>query len=218
MLRMVSKIIAFLGTSLVLLAGNQNIDVTLDLTFQGASQKMIGEKMVIDLGFLREGHKYSSIEIGNVNVKITQTKTSEDTEACFLKNLEFDSVNTNKLEKFSTKIDSKDRIYIGKVNNSIILTAKDVRVTDMQGDVDSIANEDFLFVAPECIPEKLFPGEALTSFSYTFKLYADIVGEIQKESIVGAFAQDAKGVEISIKSLIASQIKNSNLKPYRRRK
>lgn len=217
MLRMVNKIIVFLSTSLVLLAGNQNVDVTLDLTFPGASQKMIGEKMVIDLGFLREGHTYSSIEIGNVNVKITQTKTAEDTEACFLENLEFNSVNTNKLEKFLEKIDSKDKIYIGTVNNSIILTAKDVKVTDMQGDVD-IAKEDFLFVAPECIPEKLFPGEALTSFSYTFKLYADIVGEIKKESIVGAFAQDSKGVEISIKSLIASQIKNSNLKPYRRRK
>ena len=217
MLRMVNKIIVFLSTSLVLLAGNQNVDVTLDLTFPGASQKMIGEKMVIDLGFLREGHTYSSIEIGNVNVKITQTKTAEDTEACFLENLEFNSVNTNKLEKFLEKIDSKDKIYIGTVNNSIILTAKDVKVTDMQGDVE-IAKEDFLFVAPECIPEKLFPGEALTSFSYTFKLYADIVGEIKKESIVGAFAQDSKGVEISIKSLIASQIKNSNLKPYRRRK
>lgn len=217
MLRMVNKIILYLGISIIVLAGNQNVDINLNLTFPGASQKMIGEKMVIDLGYLREGDKYGSIEIGTIDVRITQVKTSEDNDSCILENLEFDSVNTRKLESFSERIESKDKIYIGTFNNKIILTAKDIVITDMQGDIDR-NNEDFYFVAPECIGENLLPGEALTSFSYKFKLYADIEGEIQKESIVGAFAQDSKGIEISIKSLISHQIKNSNLKPYKRRK
>lgn len=217
MLHMVSRIILYLSISVMVLAGDQSIDINLNLKFPGASQKMIGEKMVIDLGYLREGEKYNNIEIGSVEVKITQRKTSEDEDGCVLQNLEFDTVNTRDLEGFSERIDSKDKVYIGEIGNSIILTAKDIDIIDMTGDIDR-SNEEFYFVAQECIGDEYFKGIALTSFSYKFKLYADIEGDIKKESIVGAFAQDSTGVEISIKRLIENQIKNGRLKIYKRRK
>lgn len=217
MLRMVNKILLYLSISMIVLAGKQDVDINLTLKFPGASQKMIGQKMVVDLGYLIEGKQYGTIEIGSVDVRISQIKTVEDNDNCILKDLEFDSVNINKLKNFSSTIDSKDKVYIGKLDNRIILTARDIVIKETSGDVDPTI-EELYFVSPECLKEQTFKGEALTSLSYTFKLYADIVGEIQKESIVGAFAQDAKGIEVSIKSLITEQIKNSNLKPYRRSK
>lgn len=217
MLRMVNKILLYLSISMIVLAGKQDVDINLTLKFPGASQKMIGQKMVVDLGYLIEGKQYGTIEIGSVDVRISQIKTAEDNDNCILKDLEFDSVNINKLKNFSSTIDSKDKVYIGKLDNRIILTARDIVIKETSGDVDPTI-EELYFVSPECLKEQTFKGEALTSLSYTFKLYADIVGEIQKESIVGAFAQDAKGIEVSIKSLITEQIKNSNLKPYRRSK
>lgn len=200
----------------MVLAGNQEVDIKLNLTFQGASQKIIGDKMVIDLGYLEEGGLYKNIEIGTVDVRISQTKTSASEDACFLNNLEFNSVKIASLEQFSERIASSDKVYIGAQNNRIILTAREVKITAMEGNIDK-SNEEFFFVAPECVGDPGFQGDALTSLSYTFKLYAEIEGEIRKESIVGTFAQESTGIETSIRSLITHQIK-SNLKPYKRRK
>ena len=216
MLRMVNKVMFFLGVSAMVLAGNQEVDIKLNLTFQGASQKIIGDKMVIDLGYLEEGGLYKNIEIGTVDVRISQTKTSASEDACFLNNLEFNSVKIASLEQFSERIASSDKVYIGAQNNRIILTAREVKITAMEGNIDK-SNEEFFFVAPECVGDPGFQGDALTSLSYTFKLYAEIEGEIRKESIVGTFAQESTGIETSIRSLITHQIK-SNLKPYKRRK
>ena len=200
----------------MVLAGNQEVDIKLNLTFQGASQKIIGDKMVIDLGYLEEGGLYKNIEIGTVDVRISQTKTSASEDACFLNNLEFNSVKIASLEQFSERIASSDKVYIGAQNNRIILTAREVKITAMEGNIDK-SNEEFFFVAPECVGDPGFQGDALTSLSYTFKLYSEIEGEIRKESIVGTFAQESTGIETSIRSLITHQIK-SNLKPYKRRK
>lgn len=204
--------------SIVLLAGSQNVHINLNLKYPGASQKIIGEKMVIDLGYLKEGQIYRDIEVGSVEVKITQVKTSEDGgDSCILNNLEFDSVNKKNLQNFSETIESKDKIYIGKNKNKIILRAKDVNIVSMDGDIDN-NKEEFYFVDPECVGNPLFKGEALVSLVYTFKLFADIDGEVQRESIVGAFAEDSTGIETSIKSLIEKQIKSSIITKNRRRK
>lgn len=178
---------------------------------------MINDKMVIDLGFFREGETNKTIEIGTVNVRIAQRKTAEDTDSCILEGLEFDSVNIRGLKMFSERIAVSDKIYIGS-NNRIILTAKDVVITEMQGSVDQAQYDTFYFVDPECIKEGVMDGEALTSLSYSFKLFADIEGTIKKDSVIGAFAQDENGIAISIENLIEKQIKSSNTVPYKRRK
>ncbi len=174
--------------------------------------------MVIDLGYLQEGQSYKNLEIGTVEVKITQIKTSEDTDACILQNLEFDSVNKTNLKNFSETIEGEDKIYIGQNKNKIILTARDVNILSMDGDIDNTKDE-FYFVDPECIGNQAFKGDALVSLVYTFKLFADIEGEIQRESIVGAFAKEnSTGIETSIKSLIEKQIKTSITSKHKRRK
>ena len=215
MLRMANKIILFLSISTLLLAGSQNVHINLNLTYPGASQKIIGEKMVIDLGYLKEGQSYNNIEIGSVDVKITQIKTAEDDNSCVLKNLEFDAVNKNNLQNFSETIEGKDKVYIGKIKNKINLMAKEVTITSMEGDIDGIS-EELYFVDPECIGDPLFSGDALVSLTYSFKLFATIDGEIQRESIVGAFAQDSTGIETSIKRLIERQIRDSIITKRRR--
>lgn len=217
MLHTANKIIIFLILSIVSLAGNQTVDISLDLTYQGASQAMINDKMVIDLGFFREGEANKTIEIGTVNVRISQTKTAEDFDNCILVGGEFNSVNIKELKAFSQRIGVSDKIYIGN-SNRIILTAKDIIVKEMQGSVDETQFDTFYFVYPECVQEGVMEGEALTSLSYSFKLYADIEGSIKKDSVIGAFAQDENGIAISVRNLIEKQIKNSNTLPYKRRK
>lgn len=219
MLRMVNRIGVLLCLLTTLLyAGNQTVDLKLDLTFSGASQKMIDNKLVIDLGYLKEGEIYTGanqIEIGKVTVEITQRKTDEST-GCILDGLEFDSVNINRLLLQDERINSLDKQYVGK-GSGLILSAKNIRILNKEGDINS--NEEVLyFVSQECIDEKDLQGAALTKLQYEFKLYADITSAIKLDTVVGAFAQDERGVVISLKDLVKKQINNSNTLPYKRRK
>lgn len=218
MLRMVNKvgILAFLVTTF-LYAGNQTVDLKLDLTFSGATQKTIDNKHVIDLGYLREGEIYTGlkqIEIGRVTVEITQRKTDETT-GCILDGLDFNSVNIERLLLQNERINSLDKQYVGK-GSGLILTAKDIKILKKEGDIDP-NEKDLYFVSQECIDEKYMQGVALTRLQYEFKLYADINEAIKIDTVVGAFAQDERGVIISLKSLVSRQINNSNTAPFKRR-
>lgn len=200
-------------------AGIQNIDIDLQITYPGASQKMIGEKLVVDLGYLNENQSYTGsnqIEIGTVKVRITQEKTTEES-GCFLEGIDLDTVKINSLKNFSEKISVTDKIYMGN-GEPIILTAKDVNNIQALGNVDLASNEPLYFVGPDCLQESGFEGIALTSLSYEFKLFADINNTMGRGTIVGALAKNQTGVELSIRDLILNQIKNSNTVPYKRRK
>ncbi len=223
MLHMVDKIrllLIYLLLKITVFAGQQSVDISLNLTHPGASQQMINDKMIIDLGFLKQNTSYTGsnqIKIGTVVVKITQSMTTEDTDSCLLKDMEFNSVNLKKLVTHSEKISTADKFYVGSNSNSIILTASNIKGILTQGNL-SAAEDEYFFVAQECLAETGMEGVALTSLQYEFDLYADITGNIPIGSVTGAFSQDTSGVAISIKDLISNQIKSSNLTPYRRRK
>lgn len=201
-----------------LFAGNQNIDINLDLTYPEAKQQIINDKLVIDLGFLKEGGNYTGsnqIKIGTVKVNITQAATPNDSDPCILQDIEYDRVNINKLKTYDEKIASKDKIYIGG-QNPIILTAKNINGVVAEGNL-SPQEEEYFFVAPECIDPGM-DGFALRRLEYNFDLYADIDGVLSIGTVVGAFGEDEKGVAVSIKDLISSQIKSSIITRNRRRK
>lgn len=203
---------------IALYAGVQTVDIGLDLSYEGASQKIINNKMVIDLGFLKQGTNYigaNNIKIGTVTVKISQ-KISGEESGCLLEDMEFNSVNIKKLERYSERISTVDKIYVGG-NNNITLTANNIRILSTQGDISS-TEEEYYFVSPECLTEGVMEGVALTSLEYQFDLYADISGEIPMGTVVGAFGQNDNGVAISIKDLISNQINNSIITRGKRRK
>lgn len=215
-----SKVIAiWMLLTTYLLAGNQNVDVSLALSYPEASQQIIAEKMVIDLGFLEEGGSYignKKIEVGVVTVRINQHKTSEDITPCILHGIDFDSVNIDKLKTYTGRVDTIDKIYIGN-GNKIILSMGDVKIIDIQGDVKSTV-DDVYFVDKECLIDGGMQDIALTELTYSFKLYAEIDGIVKKESVVSAVAQDANGIAVSIRNLIENQINNSITTRYKRRK
>lgn len=201
-----------------LFAGNQNIDISLNLTYPGASQQIINDKLVVDLGFLKEGGNYTGnnqIKIGTVRVNISQSMTPNDSDPCILQDIEYNSVNINKLKVYNEKIASKDRIYIGG-KNGIILTAKNINGVVTEGNI-SPQEEEYFFVAPECIDSGM-DGVALKRLQYEFDLYADISGVLSVGTVVGAFAENEKGIAISIKDLISNQINNSIITRGKRRK
>ncbi|MGL5119427.1 MAG: hypothetical protein ACRC7H_09545 [Plesiomonas shigelloides] len=201
-----------------LFAGNQNVDISLNLTYPGASQQIINDKLVIDLGFLKEGGNYTGnnqIKIGTVKVNISQSLSNNNEDPCILEDIEYNSVNINKLKTYSERISSKDRFYIGE-QNGIILTAKNINGVITEGNL-APEEEEYLFVAPECIDPGM-DGFALKRLQYEFDLYADISGVLSVGTVVGAFAEDDKGVAISIKELISSQIRNSLTIRGKRRK
>lgn len=201
-----------------LLAGNQNVDIGLNLTYPGASQQIINNKLVIDLGFLKEGGNYTGsnqIKIGTVRVSISQTTTPDDDDPCILRDIEYNSVNVHKLKIFDEKISSKDKIYIGE-QNGIILTVKNINGIITEGNI-SQGEDEYFFVAPECIDPGM-NGIALKRLQYEFDLYADISGVLSIGTIVGAFAENDKGIAISIKDLISNQINSSIITKARRRK
>lgn len=201
-----------------LFAGNQNVDISLNLTYPGASQQIINDKLVIDLGFLKEGGNYTGnnqIKIGTVRVNISQTMTKDDVEPCLLENIEYNSVNLKKLKVYDERIASKDKIYIGK-QNGIVLTAKNVNGIVAEGNL-SAQEDEYFFVAPECV-DSVMDGIALKRLQYEFDLYADISGVLSVGTVVGAFAENEKGIAISIKDLISNQINNSIITRGKRRK
>lgn len=219
MLRTVIKGLVYLMLSTILLAGNQNVDIDLALSYHGATQQMIGEKMVIDLGFLEEGSSFignTKIEVGVVTVKITQHKTSGDESACILNGIDFDAVNIDKLKMYSERVSTVDKIYIGN-NNKIILSIGDVKIINTLGDITSTA-DDVYFVDQECLTEGEMEGSALTELTYSFKLYAEIEGVVKKESVISAIAEDSNGIGISIRNLIENQINDSIKTRGKRRK
>lgn len=198
-------LIIYFFISTILSAGNQVIDIALNLTYPGASQHIIGDKMVIDLGFLKEGSYVGNgrIEIGRLTININQTMSSEDSSGCILENIELDGVDLSKLQTISERISTVDTIYVGN-SSEIILSVGDVSNIVTVGSVDS-ANNYFYFVAPECLTEGLLEGEALTNLKYDLKLYAEITN-VNKGSVVAAKAQDKNGVSLSIRDLIINQI------------
>lgn len=196
-------------------AGIQNVDIALQITYPGASQKMIGDKLVVDLGYLNENQSYTGnnkIEIGTVKVKITQKKTVEES-GCILEEIDLDTVKLESLKNYSEKISVVDKIYMGD-GQKIMLTATDVNNVQPFGDIDlaTDSNKTLYFVAPDCLQEKDngFEGSALTSLSYEFKLYADIDNTMGRGTIVGAMAKNQDGVELSIRELILRQVRNTN--------
>lgn len=204
-----SLLFVYFFISSILYAGNQVIDIALSLTYPGASQQIIGDRMVIDLGFLNEGSYVGSgrIEIGKLTINISQTTTSEDSSSpCFLENIELATVSLNKLKGINEKISTTDTVYIGS-NSEIILSAGDVNNVVTQGSID-IKNDLLFFVAPECLGEGSFDGEALTNLKYDIKLYAEITNVI-KGSVVAAKAQDKNGVSLSIRDLVMNQLRGS---------
>lgn len=222
MLRMVDKKIwmaLYFALHTGLYAGIQTVDIGLRLSYLGATQKMINDKVVVDLGFLKPGVNYTgsnNIKIGTVTVKISQKMSSEDTSGCLLDHMEFNSVKIKNLERYSAKIATVDKIYIGG-GNTITLTAKNIKGIVTHGDI-SQSKEEYFFVSSECITEGAMPGEALTALEYEFDLYADIDGNIPIGTVVGAFGENTNGVAVSIKDLISDQIKNSITNKSRRRK
>lgn len=224
MLHMVNKIVKLIilvqVLSINLFAGNQTVDISLVPSSSNISQQVIGDKLVIDLGYLEEGRSYvgqNKIEIGTVTVRISQMRDSgDDPSGCFLDGIEFDSVNLKNLAKYSQTINTIDKKYVGNAPG-IILTGGNVSRITPVGNLS--ANEDmYFFVSEECLNDKDFNGIALTSLEYDFKLYAEIESPVSKGNIAGAFAQDSNGVTISIKDLIKEQIKSSIGVPYKRRK
>ncbi len=221
MLRMEAKskiIFIWMILTTCLFAGNQNVDISLNLTYPGASQQIINDKLVIDLGFLNEGGNYTGnnqIKIGTVRVNINQTMTPNDSDPCILEDIEYNSVNINKLKVYNEKISSKDKIYIGG-QNGIILTVRNINGIITEGNISPQENEYF-FVAPECTDSGM-DGVALKRLQYEFDLYADINGVVSLGTVVGAFAENDKGIAISIKDLISNQINNSIITRGKRRK
>ena len=197
-----------------LYAGNQAVDLRLDLTFPGASQKIIDDKLVVDLGYLKEGEVYTGAEIGKVTVEISQRKTTEDT-GCILDDMEFDRVNINKLLSQDQRINVLDKQYVGKGSN-LILTTRNIKILKKEGDINPSKDELF-FVSKECLDENVMQGVALTKLQYEFGLYVDINDPIKLDTVVGAFAQDERGVLTSLKGLVINQITGS-LSSNRRRK
>ena len=199
-----------------LFAGNQEVDISLDLTYPGATHQMINNKFVIDLGFLKEGESYTGgnqIKIGVVKVDISQTMTAGE-DPCLLENIDYNSVNLKKLKVYDERIASKDKIYIGG-QNGIILTAKNINGIVAEGNILS-QEDEYYFVAPECT-NPVMDGVALKKLHYEFELYADISGTVSVGTVVGAFGEDDKGVAVSIKDLISNQI-NSSIKTRNRRR
>ena len=192
------------------LAGNQDVNVALSLVYPGASQKTIGNQLVVDLGFLQEGENYQGgkrIHVGVVNVSITQTKTAEDISGCLLENITLDSVNIPKLRVYGGRIMTNDKIYVGSSSGGMILTEGNVRNVVTDGDV-GVSGEDLYFVDSSCVMEGLLPGQALVRLSYEFDLYAEIP-TVVKGSVIGSFAQDGHGVQLSLKDLIINQIQST---------
>lgn len=223
MLHMGNKILKIVFLFQIILvksfAGHQTVDIGLALSSNTMSQHSIGDKMVIDLGYLEEGKSYvgqNKIEIGTVTVKISQTRTSEDdSTGCFLNGIEFDSVNLRELVKYNQTISTKVKNYVGK-SPRIILTAGEIGRITADGNLNPDENI-YLFVAKECLTNKDFEGFALTNLEYDFKMYAEIESPVSKGNVTGSFAEESNGVVLSIKDIIKEQI-SSAATPFRRGK
>lgn len=224
MLRMGNRIFKWIVLFQVILAksfaGTQNVDIGLKLSSSAMSQQAIGDKMVIDLGYLEEGRSYvdqNKIEIGTVTVKITQTRSSgDDPSGCFLDGIEFNSVNLRELAKYNQTINTKVKNYVGNAPRIILTAGKISRITP-QGNLSPTENE-YLFVSEECLNDINFEGVALTSLEYDFKMYAEIETPVSKGNVTGSFAEKSNGVILSIKDIIKEQISSSTEVPFRRRK
>lgn len=217
--RKISFIIYFL-VSCILYAGDQTVDINLNLTYPGASAQEIGENLVIDLGFLKDGSSHTGfgrIEIGTIEITINQRKSQGDSSPCLLESIEFDTVDLDKLKTLSERIATTDTIYIGSAPG-IVLSAE-VSSINPSGSVTLGQGGPYFFVDPECltVPEgDGFKGIAITELRYDFKLYAEIP-HVSKGSVLAARAQDKQGTQLSIKSLIINQIKGSTSGTSQRR-
>lgn len=224
MLHMVNKIIKLIilvqVLSINLFAGNQTVDISLVPSSSNISQQVIGDKLVIDLGYLEEGRSYvgqNKIEIGTVTVRISQMRDSgDDSTGCFLNGIEFNSVNLKNLAKYNQTINTTTKNYVGNAPR-IILTGGNISRINPKGSL-SPDEDEYFFVSEECLSDGSFNGFALTSLEYDFKLYAEIESPVSKGNVSGAFAENSNGVTISIKDLIKEQIKSSIGAPYKRRK
>ena len=118
-------LITYFLISCILYAGDQTVNINLNLTYPGASAQEIGENLVIDLGFLKDGSSHTGdrrIEIGTISVTISQRKSQGDPSPCLLENIEFSVVNLDKLKIISERIDTTDTIYIGNPPGTVSYT------------------------------------------------------------------------------------------------
>ncbi|BBA52796.1 hypothetical protein FV113G1_31470 [Fusobacterium varium] len=210
-------LITYFLISCILYAGDQTVNINLNLTYPGASAQEIGENLVIDLGFLKDGSSHTGdrrIEIGTISVTISQRKSQGDPSPCLLENIEFSVVDLDKLKIISERIDTTDTIYIG--NPPGIVLSAEVSGVNPSGSITQ-GNLSY-FVDPECltVPEgEKFQGKALTELRYDFKLFADI-SNVQ-HGVRAAKAQDKQGTQLSIRNLIISQIRGTTPESNRRR-
>lgn len=190
-------------------AGDQKVDVVLDLTYPGSGQANLGSTHVVDLGFLTDG-KYaggSRIEVGIIKVVITQKKTETAESPCALDGIDLDSVNLKRLA---------DPLYrpavLTQKTNYAVATDKDgtrmyteviPNTINIVGDVDGSSDIAF-FVDPSC-NEDFMKGVAIHRLSYEMKLYIEI-DRVAKGDVA---AVEGQGATTSIKDIVYEQIRGT---------
>lgn len=203
----IKAFLIFFSLTSAVFGGEQRVNIVFAPTFSGASAQIVGDKQVIDLGFLKEGQSYlgtNKIEIGTVTVNINQKKTSEDPDECVLEEIQFDSVNITKLKTMTEQITSVEKSYIGDYSG-MTLSAGGVTNVTYTG---RLVTEDTkaYFTDPGCTNENF--TDAIYTLNYNFKLYAEI--PLTKHGVVGSFAeQQGTQKELALKDVVIRQIHGS---------
>lgn len=198
--------IIFFSLTSIVFSSEQYINIVFHPTFSGASAQVVGEKQVIDLGFLKEGHAYTGvnkIEIGTVSVSIRQNTVGSE-EACLPNDIQFNSVNLGKLKTMSEVIASTEKSYIGNYSG-MSLSAGGISNIKAVGRTIDESTESY-FVDPRCNMNNM--NNIIFTLDYEFKLYADI--PMTEKGVTGAFAQEKNTEkEIALKDVVIRQIQGS---------
>lgn len=197
-------------------AGDQKVDVVLDLTYPGSGQANLGSTHVVDLGFLNDGSYAggSRIEVGIIKVSISQRKTESSESPCALDGIDLDSVNLRKLADplYRPAVLTKKTNYsvAGDIDGTRMYTEIIPNSINIVGDVDGSSDLAF-FVDPIC-NESFMKGVAIHRLSYEMKLYIEI-DRVAKGDVA---AVEGKGAATSIKDIVYEQIRGTLIAGARR--
>lgn len=197
-------------------AGEQTVDISLDLTYPGSGQTSLGKSHIVDLGFLNDG-AYSGgnrIEVGILKVQVSQKKSSEGENACALNSIELDSVNLKRLADplYRPAIEIKKTSYTGSSHDNGVRMYTEVIGSSIiaQGDIDGSSDVVF-FVDPSC-NEDFMKGAAIHRLSYEMKLYVEI-DRVAKGDVA---AINGNGTTTSIRDIVYSQIRGTTVRGGKR--
>lgn len=197
-------------------AGDQKVDVVLDLTYPGSGQANLGSTHVVDLGFLADGSYAGGgrIEVGIIRVSITQKKTESSERACALDGIDLDSVNLRKLADplYRPAVSTKKTNYAvaDDIDGTRMYTEVIPNSINIVGDVDGTSDIAF-FVDPSC-SEDYMKGVAIHRLNYEMKLYVEI-DRVTKGDVA---AIEGKGAVTSIKDIVYEQIRGTLIAGARR--